>query len=63
MPISGMENPWAKLPKVSLFANFAQGFSIPEIGINAAFSVPREVDLSDDFGLEPQRVDSFEIGA
>ncbi|MEM1427657.1 MAG: TonB-dependent receptor [Cyanobacteria bacterium P01_H01_bin.130] len=58
-----MENPWAKLANRLTFGNFAQGFSIPEIGINAAFSVPREVDLSDDFGLEPQRVDSFEIGA
>ncbi|MEM1309316.1 MAG: TonB-dependent receptor [Cyanobacteria bacterium P01_H01_bin.153] len=50
------------IPEVGLFASFAQGFSIPDIGLTTAFVVPADADISDDLLLEPQQVDNFEIG-
>ncbi|MEL6398357.1 MAG: TonB-dependent receptor [Cyanobacteria bacterium J06626_4] len=50
------------IPEVGLFANFSQGFSIPNLG--SVFSgATTTFSLEDDLLLEPQTVDSFEIGA
>jgi iron complex outermembrane receptor protein len=50
-------------PEISLFANFAQGFSIPEFGQIAGFPPPTFTAVSEDFlELQPQKVDNYEIG-
>ncbi|MGF1568623.1 MAG: TonB-dependent receptor domain-containing protein [Nodosilinea sp.] len=50
------------IPEVSLFASFAQGFSIPDLGL--AFSqVGPEFNIGTDLFLQPQTVNSFEVGA
>ncbi|MEM9804607.1 MAG: TonB-dependent receptor [Cyanobacteria bacterium P01_D01_bin.56] len=49
------------VPEVDLFANFSQGFSIPNIGF--AVSDPNPDFTIDSILLEPQSVDNFEVGA
>ena len=49
------------IPEIGLFASFAQGFSIPNIG-DSLQGVPETFDVSDNLLLEPQRVDNYEIG-
>ncbi|MEL6263818.1 MAG: TonB-dependent receptor, partial [Cyanobacteria bacterium J06626_6] len=49
-------------PEIGLFANFAQGFSIPDLGLTLAFVVPADADVSNDLLLEPQKVNNFELG-
>ena len=48
------------IPEIGLFANFAQGFSIPDVSLIAgnAFATFN----IDDILLEPQKVDNYEIG-
>ena len=49
------------IPQVGLFANFAQGFSVPDLG--AAFAAPNPVfGNNNTLSLEPQQVDNYEIG-
>lgn len=49
------------VPEVGIFANFAQGFSIPSLG--AAFGVVGpDFDIDDDLFLEPQQVNNYEVG-
>ena len=49
------------IPEIGLFANFAQGFSVPNLG--AAFGATNPVfGDDDDLFLEPQQVDSYELG-
>ncbi|MEM9771578.1 MAG: TonB-dependent receptor, partial [Cyanobacteria bacterium P01_D01_bin.73] len=47
-------------PEISLFANFSQGFSIPDVG-TILLSGP-DFSVDDDLRLEPQKVDNYEIG-
>ena len=50
------------IPEVGLFANFSQGFSIPNLG--TAFSQARPgFDIDNDLLFQPQSVDNFELGA
>ncbi|MEM9483231.1 MAG: TonB-dependent receptor [Cyanobacteria bacterium P01_F01_bin.116] len=49
------------IPEIGLFASFAQGFSIPNIG-SSLQGVPDTFNTSDDLLLEPQKVDNYEIG-
>ncbi|NEQ31523.1 MAG: TonB-dependent receptor [Leptolyngbya sp. SIO4C5] len=49
------------IPELGLFASFAQGFSIPDIG-NSLQGVLPTFDVTDDLLLEPQKVDNFEAG-
>ena len=50
------------IPEVGLFANFSQGFSIPNLG--SVFSAADTTfDISNDLALTPQEVNNFEIGA
>ncbi|MGD1857204.1 MAG: TonB-dependent receptor [Leptolyngbyaceae cyanobacterium] len=49
-------------PEIGLFASFSQGFSIPDIGLTTAFVLPPDADISTDLLLEPQQVDTFEVG-
>lgn len=51
-------------PNLNLYANFAQGFSVPDFGrilrfpeFNGIVSVDESIDIT-----EPQRVDSYEVG-
>ena len=48
------------IPEVGVFANFSQGFSIPNLG--SVFSAFTPVDIDDDLSVEPQVVDNFELG-
>ncbi|MBE9075862.1 TonB-dependent receptor [Romeria aff. gracilis LEGE 07310] len=49
------------IPAIGLFTNFAQGFSIPSLG--AAFgAVGPDFDIDNNLFLEPQKVNSYEIG-
>ena len=49
------------IPEVGVFANFSQGFSIPNLG--SVFSGATETfSIDDDLLLEPQAVDNFELG-
>ena len=48
------------IPEVGVFANFSQGFSIPNLG--SVFSAFTPVDIDDDLSVEPQGVDNFELG-
>ncbi|MEM6432335.1 MAG: TonB-dependent receptor [Cyanobacteria bacterium P01_D01_bin.115] len=49
------------IPEVGLFANFSQGFSIPNLG--SVFSGATETfSVEDNLSLEPQTVDNFEVG-
>ena len=49
------------IPEVGLFANFAQGFSIPNIGLTLA-QVNSGFDFSNGLEIQPQKVDNYEIG-
>lgn len=47
---------------ISLFANFAQGFSVPDFG-SILFAAPAGLNIGGDQVLtEPQRVNSYEVG-
>ncbi|PSB01381.1 TonB-dependent siderophore receptor [Merismopedia glauca CCAP 1448/3] len=49
--------------EVSLFANFSQGFSVPDIGQVLRRPPDGFVNVTDSFSLtEPQKVDNYEIG-
>lgn len=49
------------IPEVGVFANFSQGFSIPNLG--SVFSGAAETfSVDDNLLLEPQVVDNFEVG-
>ncbi|MGD1860675.1 MAG: TonB-dependent receptor domain-containing protein [Leptolyngbyaceae cyanobacterium] len=49
------------IPEVGLFANFSQGFSIPNVG-SVLGAVASTFDINSDLLLEPQKVDNYEIG-
>ena len=49
-------------PEVGVFANFSQGFSIPDLGLTLGLVVPADADISSDLLLEPQKVNNFEVG-
>ncbi|MEM8808441.1 MAG: TonB-dependent receptor, partial [Cyanobacteria bacterium P01_G01_bin.38] len=49
------------VPEIGLFANFSQGFSIPNLGLAFSSAVPT-FDIDDNLALEPQKVDNFEVG-
>ena len=49
------------IQEIGLFASFAQGFSIPNIG-SSLQGVPNTFNASDDLLLDPQKVDNYEIG-
>ncbi|MEM7061930.1 MAG: TonB-dependent receptor [Cyanobacteria bacterium P01_B01_bin.77] len=50
------------IPEVGLFANFSQGFSLPNLG--TAFSQARPgFNIDNDLLFQPQSVDNFELGA
>ncbi|MEM6503000.1 MAG: TonB-dependent receptor [Cyanobacteria bacterium P01_C01_bin.89] len=51
---------YSPTPEISLFANFSQGFSIPDIG--GVLIAGPDFDVDDDLELEPQKVDNYEIG-
>lgn len=48
--------------KVSLFFNFAQGFSLPSLGFLSAASDPEDVNLEGSGLLDPQTVSNYEVG-
>lgn len=48
-------------PQTSIFASFAQGFSLPDLGTAFSSVAPRASIRGSDL-LEPQKVDSFELG-
>ena len=50
------------IPEVGLFANFSQGFSIPNFGFALSGAAP-DFDIDNDLLFQPQTVDNFEIGA
>ena len=50
------------LPEIGLFASFAQGFSIPDIGLVAGTRLPTTVNIGTDVELAPQQVNNFEVG-
>ncbi|MEM1309042.1 MAG: TonB-dependent receptor [Cyanobacteria bacterium P01_H01_bin.153] len=49
------------IPEIGLFANFSQGFSIPNVG-SVLGAVNSTFDINSDLLLEPQKVDNYEIG-
>ncbi|MEO0538921.1 MAG: TonB-dependent receptor [Cyanobacteria bacterium P01_A01_bin.123] len=49
------------IPEVGLFASFAQGFSIPNIG-SSLINAPVGFDVATDLLLQPQKVDNYEVG-
>ncbi|ESA33901.1 ferric aerobactin receptor [Leptolyngbya sp. Heron Island J] len=49
------------IPEIGVFASFAQGFSIPNIG-DSLQGVPPVFNVTDDLLLDPQKVDNYEIG-
>ena len=49
------------IPEIGLFASFAQGFSIPDIGGSLSL-VPETFDAGSDLLLEPQKVNNYELG-
>ena len=49
------------IPEIGLFASFAQGFSIPDLG-SSLQGVPRTFDIGSDLLLEPQKVNNYELG-
>ncbi|MEM7061924.1 MAG: TonB-dependent receptor [Cyanobacteria bacterium P01_B01_bin.77] len=51
------------IPEVGLFANFSQGFSIPNIGRALSQVRDESFDPDTDLQFQPQSVDNFEIGA
>ena len=51
---------YSPTPEISLFANFSQGFSIPDVG--SILTSGPDFDLGSDLRLEPQKVDNYEIG-
>ncbi|MEO1521576.1 MAG: TonB-dependent receptor [Cyanobacteria bacterium J06633_2] len=48
-------------PNISLFFNFAQGFSFPNLDSFLGF-LPEGTNIEDDFVLEPQKVNNYEVG-
>ena len=50
------------IPEVGVFANFSQGFSIPNLGTAFSSAAPN-FDIDNDLLFQPQSVDNFEIGA
>ncbi|MBE9101801.1 TonB-dependent receptor domain-containing protein [Vacuolonema iberomarrocanum] len=48
------------IPEIGIFASFAQGFSVPDLG--QAFGSLQVFEEDDDISLEPQQVDNYEIG-
>lgn len=49
-------------PAISVFANFAQGFSVPDFG-NILLAPPRGFDIENGVrDLEPQKVNNYELG-
>ncbi|MEM9150012.1 MAG: TonB-dependent receptor [Cyanobacteria bacterium P01_F01_bin.3] len=50
------------VPEIGLFASFAQGFSIPDIGLVAGTRLPATVNIGTDVELAPQQVNNFEVG-
>ncbi|MEM9451949.1 MAG: TonB-dependent receptor, partial [Cyanobacteria bacterium P01_E01_bin.6] len=48
-------------PNLSLFFNFAQGFSFPNLDSFLGF-LPAGTSIEDDFVLEPQKVNNYEVG-
>ena len=50
------------IPEVGVFANFSQGFSIPNLGTALSSAAPN-FDPDNDLLFQPQSVDNFEIGA
>ncbi|MEM6426256.1 MAG: TonB-dependent receptor [Cyanobacteria bacterium P01_D01_bin.128] len=49
------------VPEIGLFANFSQGFSIPNLGSVFSAAAPT-FDISTDLALTPQEVNNFEVG-
>ncbi|MBW4483054.1 MAG: TonB-dependent receptor [Tildeniella torsiva UHER 1998/13D] len=49
-------------PEISLFANFAQGFSVPDFGSVLGFADPDFVVNSDVQVNQPQKVSGYEVG-
>ncbi|MBE7385428.1 MAG: TonB-dependent receptor [Leptolyngbya sp. SIO1E4] len=49
------------IPEIGLFANFSQGFSIPDVG-SVLGGVASTFDINSDLLLEPQKVDNYEVG-
>ncbi|NJO48505.1 MAG: TonB-dependent receptor [Leptolyngbyaceae cyanobacterium RM2_2_4] len=49
------------IPDIGIFANFAQGFSIPGLDEVLGF-LPAGTNVEDSFSLEPQKVNNYEIG-
>ncbi len=49
------------IPEVGVFANFSQGFSIPNLG-SVFSSAAATFSVDDNLLLEPQVVDNFEVG-
>ncbi|MEM9483235.1 MAG: TonB-dependent receptor [Cyanobacteria bacterium P01_F01_bin.116] len=50
------------IPEIGVFANFSQGFSIPNLG-TAFSSAQADFDIDNDLLFQPQSVDNFEVGA
>ncbi|MEM9265633.1 MAG: TonB-dependent receptor [Cyanobacteria bacterium P01_F01_bin.13] len=50
------------IPEIGVFANFSQGFSIPNLG-TAFSSAQSGFDIDNDLLFQPQSVDNFELGA
>lgn len=48
-------------PEVSFYTSFAQGFSLPDLGLGLSRLGP-DADVSTDLLLEPIQVDNYEIG-
>ena len=49
-------------PGIGVFANFSQGFSIPNLGSAIIGGAP-DFDIDNDLLFQPQSVDNFELGA
>ncbi|MBW4653089.1 MAG: TonB-dependent receptor [Kaiparowitsia implicata GSE-PSE-MK54-09C] len=49
-------------PEISLFANFAQGFSVPDFGVVLGFADPDFTVNSDVQVNQPQKVSEYEVG-
>lgn len=52
---------YAASQNIGLFANFAQGFSIPRLNTVLGF-LPAGTSIENSFSLEPQKVNNYEIG-
>lgn len=47
--------------EVSIYANFAQGFSLPSVGIALGLAADG-TNIADNIALEPQKVNNYELG-